>query len=72
MSFLASYRAGLLLTLLAAASPAQDYRGRIQGTVRDTSDAVIAAIMQEHGLTHLASNDADFDRVPGIARYSPL
>src|SRR6476660_6110747 len=42
MSLLASYRAGLLFTLLALVSPAQDYRGRIQGTVRDTSDAVIA------------------------------
>ena len=39
---LASYRAGLLFTLLAVVSPAQDYRGRIQGIVRDTSDAVIA------------------------------
>ena len=42
MSLLASYRAGLLFTLLAVVSPSQDYRGRIQGTVRDTSDAVIA------------------------------
>jgi hypothetical protein len=31
-----------VLTLLAAVMPAQDYRGRIQGTVRDTTDAVIA------------------------------
>lgn len=36
-----------------------------------TNDALIVAIMQEHGLTHLASNDADFDRVPGINRYAP-
>ena len=42
MSLPASYRAGLLFALLALVSPAQDYRGRIQGTVRDTSDAVIA------------------------------
>ena len=53
MSLLGSYRAGLLFTLLAAVSPAQDYRGRIQGTVRDTSDAVIAgaschAAQREH------------------------
>lgn len=36
-----------------------------------TNDAVIVAIMHEHGLTHLASNDADFDRLPGIIRYAP-
>ncbi|HUG92982.1 MAG TPA: hypothetical protein VML55_19235 [Planctomycetaceae bacterium] len=24
------------------------------------------------GLTQLASNDADFDRVPGLTRYSPI
>ena len=34
-------------------------------------DALIVAIMQAHGLTSLASNDADFDRVPGITRYAP-
>jgi predicted nucleic acid-binding protein len=37
-----------------------------------TNDALIVTIMQEHGLTQLASNDADFDRVPGITRYAPL
>jgi predicted nucleic acid-binding protein len=36
-----------------------------------TNDALIVAIMQDHGLTHLASNDADFDRVLGITRYAP-
>jgi predicted nucleic acid-binding protein len=35
-------------------------------------DALIVAVMQDQGLTHLASLDADFDRVPGITRYSPL
>lgn len=34
-------------------------------------DALVVAVMQVHGLTHLASNDADFDRVPGITRYAP-
>src|SRR5262249_155448 len=29
-----------------------------------TGDALILAVMQATGLTHLASNDADFDRVP--------
>lgn len=36
-----------------------------------TNDAVIVALMLEHGLTHLASNDADFDRIPTIIRYAP-
>ncbi|HLN29735.1 MAG TPA: type II toxin-antitoxin system VapC family toxin [Gemmataceae bacterium] len=36
-----------------------------------SSDALLIAIMHAHGLTKLASNDADFDRVPGISRYSP-
>jgi predicted nucleic acid-binding protein len=34
-------------------------------------DALIVAVMRDHGLTHLASLDADFDRVPGLTRYSP-
>ncbi len=29
-------------------------------------DAIIVALMQRHGITHLATNDDDFDRVPGI------
>jgi predicted nucleic acid-binding protein len=36
-----------------------------------TNDGLIVAVMQAHGLTNLASNDADFDRVPGITRYAP-
>jgi predicted nucleic acid-binding protein len=36
-----------------------------------TNDALIVAIMQAHGLDKIASNDADFDRVPGITRYAP-
>jgi predicted nucleic acid-binding protein len=30
-----------------------------------TNDALVVAVMQRHGLAHLASHDADFDRVPG-------
>ena len=37
-----------------------------------SGDALILAIMQSHGLTLLASNDADFDRVPGITRFGPV
>jgi predicted nucleic acid-binding protein len=36
-----------------------------------TNDALIVAVMQDQGLTHLASRDTDFDRVPGITRCSP-
>ena len=36
-----------------------------------SNDALIVAIMQAHGLAILASEDADFDRVPGINRYAP-
>jgi predicted nucleic acid-binding protein len=36
-----------------------------------SNDALIVAVMQHHGLTSLASEDADFDRVPGLTRYSP-
>jgi len=36
-----------------------------------SSDALIVVIMQRHGLTHLASLDADFDRVAGLTRYAP-
>lgn len=36
-----------------------------------TGDALIVAVMQAHGLTNLATEDADFDRVPGITRYAP-
>jgi predicted nucleic acid-binding protein len=36
-----------------------------------SSDALIVVVMREHGLTLLASSDSDFDRVPGITRYSP-
>jgi predicted nucleic acid-binding protein len=36
-----------------------------------SGDALIVAVMQKEGLTHLASNDADFDRVSGLTRYAP-
>jgi predicted nucleic acid-binding protein len=34
--------------------------------------ALIVAVMQVHSLTNLASNDADFDRVPWLTRYAPV
>ena len=36
-----------------------------------TNDALIVALMQSHGITHLASNDDDFDHVPGITVWKP-
>jgi predicted nucleic acid-binding protein len=36
-----------------------------------SGDALVVAVMQSHGLTALASNDTDFDRVPGLTRYAP-
>jgi predicted nucleic acid-binding protein len=37
-----------------------------------TNDGLIVAVMQANGITKLASNDADFDRVPGLTRYAPV
>ncbi len=36
------------------------------------NDALIVVTMRNHGLTLLASNDADLDHVPGITRYAPI
>jgi predicted nucleic acid-binding protein len=36
-----------------------------------SNDALEVAVMQHYGLTNLASNDADFDRVLWITRYAP-
>ncbi len=36
------------------------------------NDGLIVAVMQANGLTNLASNDTDFDRVPGLTRYAPV
>lgn len=35
------------------------------------SDALILAVMQRHGITHLATNDDDFDSVPGLTVWKP-
>ena len=37
-----------------------------------SGDALIVAIMQANNLTTLASNDTDFDRVPGLNRFGPV
>lgn len=35
------------------------------------NDALIVSLMRLHGLSNLASNDADFDTVSGLTRYAP-
>jgi predicted nucleic acid-binding protein len=50
--------------VVAAASLSQQF-GLLSG------DALIAAVMQANGLTNIASNDADFDRVPWITHFAP-
>ena len=52
-------------TLVAAAAVVSQQHGLL------SNDALIVAVMQANGLTCLASNDADFDRVPGLTRYAP-
>ena len=37
-----------------------------------SNDALVLAIMHEHGLSQLASHDADFDRVRSITRFAPI
>ena len=37
-----------------------------------TGDGLVVAVMHAHGLTNRVSSDADFDRVPGLTRYSPV
>ena len=36
-----------------------------------TNDAIIVALMRRHGLTHVVTNDDDFDRVPGLTVWKP-
>ena len=51
--------------MLAAAAALSQQHGLL------TNDALIVAVMHANGLTELASNDDDFDRVPGFTRYAP-
>ena len=36
-----------------------------------SNDALILAVMNANGISKLASNDRDFDGVPGVTRYAP-
>lgn len=37
-----------------------------------SGDALAIAIMRSHPITDIASNDSDFERVPGLTRYTPI
>ena len=49
--------------------PAAAVLSRQQGLL--TNDALILALMRQHGFTYLASHDSDFDVVAGLTRYWP-
>jgi predicted nucleic acid-binding protein len=59
----------LILTIAPAVIAAAAALSQQTGLL--TNDALIVAVMREHGLVNLASHDSDFDRVPGLTRYSP-
>jgi predicted nucleic acid-binding protein len=52
-------------SLVAAAGTISQQQGLLSG------DALVVAVMREHGIVLLAGHDADFDRVPGLTRYAP-
>lgn len=53
-------------TLLADAVALSQQHGLL------TNDALILAVVHANGLSKIASEDSDFDRVPGFTRYGPL
>jgi predicted nucleic acid-binding protein len=56
---------GILPALIHVATERSQQHGLLH------NDALIVAVMQANGLANLASEDADFDRVPGLTRYAP-
>ena len=60
------------IQILTFATPLVDVAAGIShSTGLLTNDAMVVAVMPANGLTHLASNDGDFDRVPGLIRFAP-
>jgi len=55
----------ITMRLVSAAAAISQQHGLLSG------DALLVAVMREHGLVNLASHDSDFDRVPGLTRYAP-
>jgi predicted nucleic acid-binding protein len=51
--------------LMPLATPLSQLHGLL------TNDAITVAAMQDQSIIHIASHDADFDRVPGLHRYQP-
>lgn len=58
--------APITMRLVSAAAAISQQHGLLSG------DALVIAVMHEHGLVNLASHDSDFDRVPGLLRYAPV
>jgi predicted nucleic acid-binding protein len=58
-----------ILTIPASLIPVMTALSQQVGLL--SNDSLLAAVMQAQGLTKLASNDPDFDRVPGLTRYAP-
>jgi predicted nucleic acid-binding protein len=54
------------VSIASAAAAVSQQHGLLSG------DAMIVALMQQFGLTNLASHDDDFDRVPWLTRYAPV
>ena len=52
-------------TIVSMAAAVSQQHGLLSG------DALIVASMQHFGISSIASHDDDFDRVPGLLRYSP-
>ena len=53
-------------SIVSTAAAVSQQHGLLSG------DALIIASMQHFGISSIASHDADFDRVPGLARYAPV
>jgi predicted nucleic acid-binding protein len=53
------------LTTLAEAQAISHAHGLLAG------DALIVAAMRQHGVVHLATNDDDFDAIPGLTIWKP-
>ena len=63
------FRVQILLpppAIVSTAAAVSQQHGLLSG------DALIVACMQHFGISSVASHDADFDRVPGLVRYSPV
>jgi predicted nucleic acid-binding protein len=59
------------IQVLPITTPLVDHAAGIsQSTGLLTNDAMIVAVMRSNGLTNLASNDGDFDRVQGLIRMA--